>query len=110
MITTHTFDILSAKFHANPFPTLDRTRAEGSVVHIKLPIVGRTWLAVTHESCATLLKDHENFARDPGNAGSRTQERILRFLPRTISLLALNMLGHDDPEHRRLRGLVDQAF
>jgi cytochrome P450 len=34
----------------------------------------------------------------------------LSVLPRTISLLALNMLGHDDPEHRRLRGLVDQAF
>jgi cytochrome P450 PksS len=57
-----------------------------------------------------LLKDHENFARDPANAGSRTQARILRVLPRTIGLLALNMLGHDDPEHRRLRGLVDQAF
>jgi cytochrome P450 PksS len=25
-------------------------------------------------------------------------------------LLALNMLGKDDPEHRHLRGLVDQAF
>ena len=34
----------------------------------------------------------------------------LSFLPRTIGLLALNMLGHDDPEHRRLRSLVDQAF
>lgn len=110
MTKLHTFDILSAKFHANPFPTLDRMRAEGPVVHMKLPIVGNTWLAVTHQSCASLLKDHENFARDPAKAGSKTQERILRFLPRTISILALNMLGHDDPEHRRLRGLVDQAF
>ncbi len=110
MIETRDFDILSPAFHANPFPTLDRMRAEGPVVRMKLPIVGRTWLAVTHDACATLLKDHETFARDPANAGSRTQARILRFLPRTISLLALNMLGHDDPEHRRLRGLVDQAF
>ncbi|MDX3968927.1 MAG: cytochrome P450 [Bradyrhizobium sp.] len=104
------FDIISSSFHANPFPELDRMRAEGPVVSIKLPIVGRTWLAVTYDACAELLKDHENFARDPANAGSRTQERVLRFLPRTIGLLALNMLGHDDPEHRRLRGLVDQAF
>ena len=110
MIEPRDFDILSPGFHANPFPTLDRMRAEGPVVRMKLPIVGRTWLAVTHDACATLLKDHETFARDPANAGSRTQARILRFLPRTISLLALNMLGHDDPEHRRLRGLVDQAF
>lgn len=110
VIETCDFDILSPEFHANPFPTLDRIRAEGPVVRMKLPIVGRTWLAVTHDACATLLKDHENFARDPANAGSRTQARIMKFLPRTISLLALNMLGHDDPEHRRLRGLVDQAF
>jgi cytochrome P450 len=110
MIETRDFDILSPAFHANPFPTLDRMRAEGPVVRVKLPIIGRTWLAVTHDACATLLKDHETFARDPANAGSKTQTRILSFLPRTISLLALNMLGHDDPEHRRLRGLVDQAF
>jgi cytochrome P450 len=85
-------------------------RADGATVRLKLPIIGRTWLAVTHDSCATLLKDDETFARDPANSGSRTQARILRFLPRTFGLLASNMLGHDDPEHRRLRGLVDQAF
>src|SRR5690606_39688625 len=91
-------------------PTIDRMRGEGAFVSLKLPIVGRTFLATTHEACAALLKDHTNFVRDPGNAGSRTQARILKVLPRTLGLLALNMLGHDDPEHRRLRGLVDQAF
>lgn len=110
MFETRDFDIVSPGFHANPFPTLDRMRAQSPVVRMKLPIVGGIWLATTYDSCASLLKDHENFARDPANAGSRTQARILRFLPRTIGLLALNMLGHDDPEHRRLRGLVDQAF
>lgn len=57
-----------------------------------------------------MLKDSQTFVRDPGNAGSRTQERILKILPRSLGLLALNMLGKDDPEHRHLRGLVDQAF
>jgi cytochrome P450 len=104
------FDIISPTFHADPIPTLSRMQAEGPVVAMKLPIIGRTWLAVTHEACAALLKDHESFARDPANAGIRTQARILAVLPRTLGLLALNMLGHDDPEHRRLRGLVDQAF
>jgi cytochrome P450 len=110
MGATQEFDIISPRFHADPFPTLDHMRAEGPVVRIKLPIVGRTWLAVSYDACASLLKGHESFARDAGNAGSKTQARILRFLPRTISILALNMIGHDDPEHRRLRGLVDQAF
>lgn len=30
------------------------------------------------------------------------------MLPRALSLLALDMLGRDEPEHRRLRGLVDK--
>ncbi len=77
MSETRDFDILSPGFHANPFPTLDRMRAEGPAVHMRLPIVGRTWLAVTHDACTTLLKDHQTFARDPANAGSRTQARIL---------------------------------
>jgi hypothetical protein len=70
MVTNHDFDILSPSFHANPFSTLDRMRTEGSVVPMKLPIVGRTWLAVTREACATLLKDHESFARDPRTPGA----------------------------------------
>jgi cytochrome P450 PksS len=110
MVREHEFDVLSPAFHANPFSTLDRMRADGPIVRLKLPIIGWTYLAVTHDACAKLLKDHESFARDPANAGSKTQARILRFLPRSLRLLALNMLGHDDPEHRRLRGLVDQAF
>jgi hypothetical protein len=103
MDATHEFDIVSPAFHSDPFPTLDRMRAEGPVVRIKVPILGRMRFAVTYDACATLLKDHESFARDPANAGSRTQARILRFLPSTIGLLALNMIGKDDPEHRRLR-------
>lgn len=104
------FDIVSASFHADPMPTLGRMRAAGPLIQLKLPIIGQTWLTTTHQASVELLKDHARFVRDPGNAGSRTQERVLKVLPRTLGLLALNMLGHDDPEHRRLRGLVDQAF
>lgn len=105
------FDIVSPSFHANPAETLERIWATGHhVVRLKLPILGRMLLCVTHEACGAMLKNSQTFVRDPANAGSRKQERILRFLPRSIRLLALNMLGKDDPEHRHLRGLVDQAF
>jgi cytochrome P450 len=110
MDAAHGFDIVAPAFHSDPFPTLDRMRAEGPVVRTRVPVLGRMWFAVTYDACATLLKDHESFARDPANAGSGTQARIMQFLPRTIGLLAVNMIGKDDPEHRRLRGLVDQAF
>jgi cytochrome P450 len=110
MAATRDFDVLSPAFHANPFPELDRMRAEGPIVRMKLPIIGRTWLAVTHEACVAILKDSQGFVRDPGNAGRQFQARILPWLPKTIRILAQNMIGLDDPEHRRLRGLVDQAF
>jgi len=105
------FDIVSASFHADPAETLERIWATGRpVVRLKLPILGRMLICVTHEACGAMLKDSQTFVRDPANAGSRKQERILRFLPRSLRLLALNMLGKDDPQHRHLRGLVDQAF
>lgn len=56
MNETREFDILSPGFHADPFPTLDQMRAEGSVIHMKLPIIGRTWLAVTHAACAAMFR------------------------------------------------------
>lgn len=110
MSTIQRHDLTSPTFHADPMPALDRMRADGPVVATRLPIIGSLRLATTHAACAELLKDHDRFVRDPANAGSRTQARIVRLLPRTLGLIALNMLGKDDPEHRRLRGLVDQAF
>ena len=105
------FDIVSPSFHANPARTLDQMRATGRpFVRLRLPILGKTLVCVTHETCGAILKDKQTFVRDPANAGSRVQERILKILPRSLGLLALNMLGKDDPEHRHLRGLVDQAF
>lgn len=110
MAVTGDYDVVSRAFQAHPFPELDRMRADGAVVRAKLPILGRTWLAVTHDACSTLLKDQESFVRDARNAGKRSQLGMFWWLPRTIKVLANNMLGHDDPQHRRLRGLVDQAF
>ena len=105
------FDIVSPSFHADPASMLEQMWATGSpFVRLRLPILGKILMCVTHESCGAVLKDKETFVRDPANAGSRIQERILKVLPRSLGLLALNMLGKDDPEHRHLRGLVDQAF
>lgn len=104
-------DIVSPSFHAEPAPTLQKIHAAGqSFQRMKLPLFGKIWVCVTHDACGAMLKDQTTFVRDPANAGIQTQARVLRCLPRSLGLLALNMLGHDDPTHRELRGLVDQAF
>jgi hypothetical protein len=50
------FDILSPRFHADPFPTLDRMRAEAPVVRVKLPICPRVIAIETGSSRVTSLR------------------------------------------------------
>jgi cytochrome P450 len=57
-----------------------------------------------------LLRDHQRFAQNPATAGHRWMGAIVRWLPGALRPLATNMLLRDPPDHRRLRGLVDQAF
>jgi hypothetical protein len=64
----HQPDIVSSAFHADPGATHDRMRS-ASVTRLRQPVIGAIELGTTHDACSALLKDHENFARDPANAG-----------------------------------------
>ena len=103
-------DLTSQLFMRNPFPTLAQLREAGPVVQAKLPFIGKTWLATTHAAVNDMLKNDGTFVRNPRNAGKRDMAGMRWWMPRTLRVLAENMLGHDDPDHRRLRKLVDQAF
>jgi cytochrome P450 len=103
-------DLASQAFMRDPFPTLAWLRDAGPVVRVKLPFLGKTWIATTHEAVSEVLKDDRTFVRSPKNAGKRQFAGMRWWMPRTLRVLGENMLGHDDPDHRRLRKLVDQAF
>jgi cytochrome P450 len=103
-------DLASQSFMREPFPTLTRLRAAGPVVRVKLPFLGKTWVATTHAAVSEVLKDDRAFVRNPRNAGKQQAAGMRWWMPRTLRVLAENMLGYDDPDHRRLRRLVDQAF
>src|SRR5262249_50610578 len=105
-------DLSSLSFMRNPFPALARMREAGPVVHVKVPFLGKTWVATTHDAVSEVLKDDGTFVRDARNAGKRHAVgfRWWAWLPRSIRVLNENMLSHDGPDHRRLRKLVDQAF
>jgi hypothetical protein len=62
----------------------------------------QAWLVLRHADVAALLRD-PSFKKDPAAAADG---------PYTQALLAgdHSMLFMDDPDHRRLRGLVSQAF
>src|SRR5262245_51631837 len=108
--TVQKIDLVSQAFLRDPFPTYARLREGGSVTQSRLPLVGRSWLATTYQSASQDLKDDDTFVMEPEKLGKTLFGGILRFLPRTLRVLSDNMLRHDNPDHRRLRRLVEQAF
>ena len=99
-------DIASPDFKADPWPTLARLRSEGPVAKIRL---GRreAWLVTRYRDAIDALK-HPALTKDKllalGTMG------LPRWMPASVRALSRNMLDLDDPDHRRLRALVQPAF
>lgn len=106
---TNTIKLYGAAYKCDPFPALRALIAQGPVARSRIPIIGKARMAVTHEAALAVMKDTERFCVDGRNAGKRSQMG-LPFMPRRMQILANNMLGHDDPEHRRLRRIADGPF
>jgi cytochrome P450 len=105
-----TFDFSSQDFKQNPFPELARLLTVGPVIRTKFPLLDQTWMATSYDAVSELLRDHQRFGQNPAAAGNRWMTTLLRWLPRNLQPIATNMLLRDEPDHRRLRGLVDRAF
>src|SRR6266478_2867821 len=100
-------DFTSQAFFRDPAAGIERLRALGPVVATRFPIVGKVWITTTYETTARVLKDSETFTlrkEGGGVAGLRW------WMPAFVSALANNMLTMDEPDHTRLRGIVDEAF
>ena len=104
------FDIQSAAFKSDPFPTFAAMREAGPVIPIKLPFIGRAWVTTSHAATIAMVKDNRRFVQEGRHAGKRGVAGMQWWMPRTMGLLANNMLLKDEPDHRRLRKLVDRAF
>ena len=100
----------TASFKADPHPTLARMREAGAVVPVRMPFLSRVWTTTDHAATLAAVKS-DLLVVDGAKAGKRGGTPGLQWwMPRLFRRLANNMLGHDDPEHRRLRKLVDHAF
>jgi cytochrome P450 len=104
------FDIVSAPFKADPAPTFAAMRAAGPVIPIRLPFVGRAWVTTTHAATLAMVKDNALFVQEGRHAGKSGVAGFAWWLPKSIKAMTNNMLQKDEPDHRRLRKLVDAAF
>jgi len=100
-------DFSSQNYFRNPPAEIEKLRLIGPVVEVRFPIVGKVWTTTTQELADRILKDSETFTirRDDG--------RIAGFqwwMPGVLRTLVNHMLAMDEPDHRRLRDIVDEAF
>jgi cytochrome P450 len=100
-------DMSSQDYFRNPAAAIEKLRSEGPVVERQVPIIGRLWMTTTEEMADRVLKDNDTFSmrRDDGSiAGLRW------WMPGFLRPLTNHMLSMDEPNHRRLREIVDEAF
>jgi cytochrome P450 PksS len=100
-------DFSSQDYFRNPAAAIAKLQSAGPVVEVRFPILGRIWTTTTEEMANRVLKDSRTFSmrRDDGNiAGVRW------WMPGIVRTLANHMLSMDEPDHRRLRDIVDEAF
>lgn len=104
---TSPVDLTDQNFFRDPATVVEGLREAGPVVEVNFPLVGRVWMTTTQEMASHVLKDSKLFTlrKDDGAvAGLRW------WMPRIVRVFANNMLTMDEPDHARLRGLVDEAF
>ncbi len=100
-------DFTSQEFFRNPAASMEKLRGQGPVVEVRFPIIGTVWATTTQALADQVLKDTDTFTirKDDGTvAGLRW------WMPGIVRTLANSMLSMDEPHHKRLRDIVDEAF
>ncbi len=99
-------DFTSQDYLQDPTGGLAKLRAAGLVVAVRFPIVGKTWITTNADLAARVLKDNDTFTmRKNGKVAG-----VRWWMPGSIRSLAVIMLSMDEPDHTRLRSIVDEAF
>lgn len=101
-------DITAPAFKANPHAVFARWRGETPVVRVRLqgPAAGaETAFLVTRYADVSALLKNCDLVKQPGNAGL-----VDPGVPSFVRPLMRNMLALDDPDHLRLKRLVQSAF
>jgi cytochrome P450 PksS len=100
-------DFASQNYFRDPAAAIAKLRTAGPVVEVRFPIVGRVWTTTTQALADQVLKDTETFTirKDDGTVAG-----VRWWMPHIVRTFTNSMLSMDDPDHKRLRDIVDEAF
>src|SRR3982074_116797 len=100
-------DFASQDYFREPGAAIEQLRSSGLGVQVRFPIIGKVWTTTTQALADQVLKDTSTFTmrKDDGTvAGLRW------WMPGIVRTLSNSMLSTDEPDHKRLRDIVDEAF
>jgi cytochrome P450 len=105
-MTVHV-NLVSPDYFRDPAAAIARLRTMGPVVEVRFPIIGKVWATTTQALADQVLKDTATFTirKDNGDVAG-----LQWWMPRIVRTLANSMLSMDEPDHKRLRDIVDEAF
>jgi cytochrome P450 PksS len=100
-------DFTSQVYFRNPAAEIEKLRSAGPVVEVQFPMVGKVWTTTTQDLADRVLKDSDTFTIRNSIGGVAG---LQWWMPRIVRTLANHMLSKDEPDHKRLRDIVDEAF
>jgi cytochrome P450 PksS len=100
-------DFASQDYFRNPAVAIEKLRAMGPVVEVRFPIIGKVLATTTQALADQVLKDTATFTirKEDGTVAG-----LQWWMPGIVRTLANSMLSMDEPDHKRLRDIVDEAF
>jgi cytochrome P450 len=100
-------DFASQDYFRNPAAALEKLRSAGPVVEVRFPMIGKVWTPTTQALADQVLKDSETFTVQKEDG---TVVGLRWWMPGIVRTLSKHMLSMDNPDHKRLRDIVDEAF
>jgi cytochrome P450 PksS len=101
-------DLAADVMFSDPFPHYAELRRSAPVSRVRSrQLVGSEGYMLTRFEDVLVVYNDPRFSSDPTRDGSSF---LMRHLPKMFRLLTSSMVYKDDPDHARLRRLVNKAF
>ncbi len=109
------YDLSSSEYRANPFPTYALMRREAPIYSFvedgPVPWTrGRVWYVFRYADSVEVLRDTNRYVKDFQLAFTPQEIGEMPEMPYFVRAIADSLIAKENPEHGRLRRLVNEPF